>query len=139
MPELSIGAHWLTFRAWDMLNNTSTQTLRFVVGENIHPEILSLVLEEDIISGQTNFHVAYDMPGLECSFMFEIYSINGDVQWRQTVNTSNEKGTVTIPWNGKNGAGAKLNNGIYICRVTASYGEGKKSHKEKKFILRGNK
>ena len=139
MPELSVGAHWLTFRAWDMLNNTSTQTLRFVVGENIHPEILLLVLEEDIVSGQTNFHVSYDMPGLECSFMLEIYSINGDVQWRQTVNTSNGKGTVTIPWNGKNGVGAKLNNGIYICRVTASYGEGKKSHKEKKFILRGNK
>jgi flagellar hook assembly protein FlgD len=79
------------------------------------------------------------MPGLECSFMLEIYSINGDVQWRQTVNTSNEKGIVTIPWNGCNGAGAKLNNGIYICRVTTSYDDGKKSHKEKKFILRGNK
>lgn len=139
MPELEIGAHWLSFRAWDMMNNTSLKNLRFVVGENIEPEILSLMMDEDIVSGHVNFHIGYDMPGLECSFTLEIFSISGSVQWRQEICTSSDSGIVTIPWAGCNGDDASLNRGIYICRVTASYDNGKKSHKEKKFILKSNK
>lgn len=139
MPELARGAHWLSFRAWDMMNNTSVQTLRFVVGEDLEPEILSLMLEEDVVSGHTNFHIGYDMPGLECTFTLEIFSVTGAVQWRQEIYTSSDSGVVTVPWSGRNGGGASLKNGIYICRVTASYDGGKKSHKEKKFIFRGNK
>ena len=139
MPELEQGAHWLTFRAWDMMNNTSIKTLKFVVGENLQPEILTLMLEEDVVSGNTNFHIGYNFPGLECQFCIEIYSTSGAVQWKEDVSTAGKSGIITIPWNGKNGDGATLNNGIYICRVTASYNGSKKSHKEKKFILRGNK
>ena len=138
-PELAPGAHSLSFRAWDMMNNTSLKELRFVVGENLKPEILSLMLESDVISGHTNFHVGYNFPGLECCFMLEIFSTNGAVQWRQDITSSSASGVVTIPWRGCNGDGAMLNNGIYICRVTVSNGSGQKSQKEKKFIFRGNK
>lgn len=139
IPELKEGAHWLSFRAWDMLNNTSIKTLKFVVGKDIEPEVLSLILEQDVMSNHTNFHIGYNFPGLECQFTLEIFSTTGAVQWRQEINASGDNGIVTIPWAGCNGDGTALNNGIYICRVTASYGEGKKSHKEKKFVLRGNK
>jgi hypothetical protein len=139
MEDLAPGAHWLTFRAWDMMNNTSSQSMRFVVGKNLEPEVLSLMLESDIVSGQTNFHVGYDFPGLECIFTLEIFSTAGTVQWKQEIKTSSNNGVVTIPWDGRNGDGAWLNNGIYICRVTASYEGGRKSHKEKKFILKNNK
>ena len=139
MEDLAPGAHWLTFRAWDMMNNTSSQSMRFVVGKNLEPEVLSLMLESDVISGQTNFHVGYDFPGLECIFTLEIFSTAGTVQWKQEIKTSSNNGVVTIPWDGRNGDGAWLNNGIYICRVTASYEGGRKSHKEKKFILKNNK
>ena len=61
------------------------------------------------------------------------------LQWKKEFDAADENGVVSIPWNGHNGAGASLNNGIYICRVTASYNGSKKSQKEKKFIFRGNK
>lgn len=139
MPELEVGAHWLSLRTWDMMNNTSIKTLRFVVGEDIEAEVMSLMMDEDVVDGSVNFHIGYNMPGLECSFTMEIYSVTGAVQWRQEINTASDSGVVTIPWNGHNGNGASLKNGIYICRVTASYDDGKRSHKEKKFILRSNK
>lgn len=139
MPELEEGAHWLSFRAWDMMNNTTQQTLKFVVGKDICPEVLSLILEDDIVSGHTNFHIGYNFPGLECVFTLEIFATNGSVQWRQDVKASGDNGIVTIPWSRSNSNGALLNSGIYICRVTASFDGGKKSHKEKKFILRDNK
>ena len=139
MPDLEEGAHWLSFRAWDMMNNTTVKTLKFVVGQDLQPEVLSLILEEDVVSGNTKFHIGYNFPGLECQFCLEIYSTSGAVQWRQDVSAAEESGIISIPWNGKNGNGATLNNGVYICRVTASYNGSKKSHKEKKFILRGNK
>lgn len=139
MQELEPGAHWLSFRSWDMLNNTSVKTVKFVVGKNIEPEVLSLMMEEDIVSCHTNFHIGYNFPGLTCQFSLEIFSTNGMLQWKKEFDASDENGVVSIPWNGHNGAGASLNNGIYICRVTASYNGSKKSQKEKKFIFRGNK
>ena len=139
MPELEKGAHFLSFRAWDMLNNTSVKTLRFVVGEGLEPEVLSLVLESDEVSGNTNFHIAYNYPGLECRFRLDIYAPTGAVLWSHEVKTTGTNGIVTIPWDGRNSNGAAVGNGIYVCRVTASHGDGKKSHKEKKFVLRSNK
>ena len=139
MKELAPGAHHLEFRAWDMLNNTSVKTMKFTVGENLTPEVMSLILEQDVVSGQPNFHIGYNYPGLECTFTLEIFSLTGAVQWRSHVTTSSDNGIITIPWAGRNGNGASVNDGIYICRVTASYDGGKKSHKEKKFIMRGNK
>ncbi len=139
MPELSAGAHSLTFRAWDMFNNTSMQTLNFVIGEDLNAEVLSLILESDIISGHTNFHITYNYPNLECNFRLDIYAPTGALVWSSEVNTASDSGKFTIPWDGRNGDGASVADGIYICRVTASYKDGKKCHKEKKFIVRSNK
>lgn len=135
MPDLADGAHILSFRAWDMLNNTSVQTLKFVVGQNLEAEVPSLILESDVVSGNTNFHIAYNYPGLECHFRLDIYSPTGAILWSRQVDASGDNGIVTIPWDGRTGGGAWVDNGIYICRVTASHGGGKKSHKEKKFVL----
>ncbi len=139
MPELPEGAHHLTFRAWDMFNNTSVKTLRFIVGKSMEAEVLSLMLESDVVSGCTNFTIAYNYPGLECHFRLDIYSPTGAILWSHEVNAASDNGIVTIPWDGRNGAGASVGNGIYICRVTASHGDGKKGHKEKKIVLRNNK
>lgn len=136
MPELEEGAHVLSFRAWDMLNNTSVQSLRFVVGQGLKAEVLSLMLENDVVAGSTNFHIAYNYPGLECRFRLDIYSPTGAMLWSREVNAAGDNGIVTIPWDGRNGSGASMDNGIYICRVTASHEDGKKSYKEKKFVLR---
>ncbi|MDE5560873.1 MAG: type IX secretion system sortase PorU [Bacteroidaceae bacterium] len=139
MPELPDGAHHLSFRAWDVMNNTSVKTLKFVVGKNLVPELLSLMPETDIVSGQTNFRIGYNLPGLECRFTLDILTTGGALLWKQEVTAAGDNGMVTIPWTGRGGNGAPASDGIYICRVTASYGGGAKSHREKKFIFRGNK
>lgn len=136
MPDLEDGAHVLSFRAWDMLNNTSVQSLKFVIGLELEAKVLSLVLESDVVAGSTNFHIAYNYPGLECRFRLDIYAPTGAVLWSREVNASGDNGIVTIPWDGRNGNGASVDNGIYICRVTASHSDGKKSYQEKKFVLR---
>ena len=135
MDALEPGAHTLTFRAWDMLNNTSVQTLDFVVGENLEPEILNLVLENDVLSGGTVFRVAYNYPGLMCHFNLEVFAINGMLQYRHEFDASDGHGMVSIPWSCCNGSGSALNNGIYAVRVTASYNGGKTHSKQKKFVL----
>lgn len=138
-PSLENGTHTLSFRAWDMLNNTSYKTLRFVVGENPSPEIFSLLIEEDASSGQTIFRIAYNFPNVDYTFTLQIYSIGGSIQWQQETLTSSTNGIITIPWNGSNNKGSAMNRGLYICKVTASDKSGKSSHKEKKFIFKGNK
>ncbi|MBR1467111.1 MAG: type IX secretion system sortase PorU [Bacteroidaceae bacterium] len=135
MDALEPGAHTLTFRAWDMLNNTSVQTLDFVVGENLEPDILNLVLENDILSGGTVFRIAYSYPGLMCHFKLEVFAINGMVQYRHEFDASDGHGVVSVPWSCCNGSGTPLNNGIYAVRVTASYNGGKTHSRQKKFVL----
>ena len=135
IAELEPGAHTLSFRAWDMLNNTTVKTLDFVVGDNLEPEILNLVLENDVLSGGTIFHVVYNYPGLKCHFKLEVFSITGMLQYRQEFEASDGHGVISIPWSCCNGSGASLNNGIYAVRVTASYNGGKTHSRQKKFVL----
>ncbi len=139
MPELQEGAHFLTFRAWDLFNNTSEQTLRFVIGTDLEAEVLGLVLESDVVTGQANFHITYNYPGLECHFCLEIFAPTGAIVWRHEIDASADNAVVTIPWDGRNNRGASVGNGIYVCRVTASHTGGKKGSKVKKFILQSNK
>lgn len=42
IPEIAPGRHTLTFRAWDVLNNTSLATLDFVVDTQLNPENLRI-------------------------------------------------------------------------------------------------
>ena len=140
MKDLAYGGHSIRLRAWDFMNNFSESTLHFVVGGDgveVRPELLSLVMSQPSGGCGVDFAVTYDTPGVLCTVKLEIYSLFGGLQGRSEVDTASDSGVIRLPWDGRNGAGALLRDGVYVCKVTCSY-DGHSDSIAKKFILYNN-
>ena len=139
IPQLENGPHSLTFRAWDVLNNTSQTSLNFVVDDGLTTNILRLMASKNPAVTSTNFMVSYDLPGSECDFIVEVFDFSGRRIWMHEENSTSEKGVFTITWNLTNGAGAKVGTGIYLYRCQVRCGQSKWTSKTQKIIVRNNK
>jgi hypothetical protein len=56
------GKHTLTFRIWDLLNNSATETIEFEVIKGLTPEIFSVHNYPNPVRLQTNISVQHDRP-----------------------------------------------------------------------------
>lgn len=138
IPQLSEGAHTLTFRAWDVLNNTNSTTLDFWVNTSVKPNMLSLTASQNPAITSTNFLISYDMPGTNCEFVISVYDFAGRVVWQYNTITSTTNGLLSVPWNLCNGMGGRLWPGIYLYKVTLKQGESKKVSETQKIIIANN-
>lgn len=79
LSELSDGAHHLTFRAWDLLNNSSTATLNFSVVTGLDPVIFSVLTYPNPASagGIVYFEVEHDRPDAVLYSQVEIFDLSG--------------------------------------------------------------
>ena len=111
MEKLANGPHSLVFRSWDLLNNSSSQSLNFVVEAGIDPSIYSVTTYPNPARAQSvvNFIVQYDQPDELISTEVYLYNTAGQLIWRQTQGNPDK---VTI-----NLAQMNLGAGIYIYNV----------------------
>jgi len=86
MNELEDGPHSLTFRAWDLLNNSTTQSLNFVVEAGLDPSIYSVTTYPNPVcaAGTLNMIVQYDQPDELIETEIYLYNTNGQMIWKQT-------------------------------------------------------
>lgn len=133
IPAITPGNHTLTLRAWDMLNNTSIQSMDFTVDASYEPTILHLAASPTIATQYTNFLLTYDLPGTECEIQIEVFDYAGRRLWNYEAKGSSSTGTFSIPWNLSVGDNrGRISPGVYLYRATVQTGESKlvtKSHK----------
>ena len=111
MPELADGQHSLTFRAWDLLNNSCTEKLNFQVIKGLEPYIYQVLAYPNPVSrnGQLNFRVEYDQPDELVETEIYMYDVSGKL-----INASYQKGVEGIQWNMSE---MNIAPGIYIYQV----------------------
>ena len=139
LPELEAGPHTLTFRAWDVLNNTNATSLDFVVDPTVAPNMFSLRASQNPARTSTNFLISYDLVGSDCEFTLEVFDFSGRRVWYHQEQGSSPSGLYTIPWNLCTNAGAKLFTGVYLYRCQMTCGESKKVSKTQKIVILNNK
>ena len=139
LPELESGSHTLTFRAWDVLNNTNAISLNFVVDPTVAPNMFNLTASQNPARTSTNFLISYDLVGTECDFTLEVFDFSGRRVWYHQEQGSSPSGLYTIPWNLCTNAGAKLFTGIYFYRCQMTCGNSKKVSKTQKIVILNNK
>ena len=139
IPQLENGPHSLTFRAWDVLNNTNQTSLNFVVDDAVATNILRLMASQNPAVSSTNFILSYDLPGSDCDFIFEVFDFAGRCIWSHEESSSNSSGIHTVTWNLTNGVGAKVGTGIYLYRAKVRCGQSKWTTKTQKIVVRYNK
>ena len=111
MESLADGAHSLSFRAWDMLNNSTSKTLNFVVNAGQDPSIYSVMTYPNPVqeTGILNLVVNYDQPDELLSTEVYVYDLGGRMIWSNKMANPDQ---VQIPF-GQIGVKA----GIYMYSV----------------------
>ena len=111
MEALPNGPHSLTFRAWDLLNNSTTQTLNFVVEAGIDPSICSVTTYPNPApqSGIVRLVVNYDQPDELLQTEIYLFNTSGQMVFRHTQSNPDD---VSI-----NLAELRLMPGIYVYNV----------------------
>ncbi len=126
LNNLELGSHQIVFKAWDINNNSSEQTLDFVVMEDgsDHIHIEKLLNWPNPFTNQTYFHFEHNCD-TELEVMVQIFTISGKLvkTIRQTVSAEPWRegyrtGRFAIPWDGLDDFGDKIGKGVYIYRVT---------------------
>ena len=125
IPELSIGIHKLQFRAWDILNNSTTTELVFEVTEDAGAGEFDVTCTQNPAHTNTQFVITHDRPGSELKVTLDVFDLSGRQVWRQTDTQVATSNTLTIDWNLNVAGGSRLRTGLYLCRLTLNDGDSK--------------
>lgn len=137
IPMLETGKHTAEFKVWDIHNNSSSQTFSFVVTDNYKPSIVDLTAGPSPASEQVYFMIAHNLPESSIHVEIQVFDLMGKLQWKYTESGASEMfDSYRIKWDLKNGAGARLPNGIYVYRAVISSDKSTEVSKSKKLIIR---
>ncbi|MCD7973962.1 MAG: type IX secretion system sortase PorU, partial [Candidatus Azobacteroides sp.] len=138
IPTLSTGKHNLTFRVWDIMNNSSTATIEFNVHEGLAPKIFDLYTAPNPAREATNFYLTHDRPESQMTVRIDVYSLNGQLVWSHTESGYSETfNAVPISWDLRTSGGQRLSPGIYVYRATISSNGSSETSGAKKIIILG--
>ena len=138
IPELSEGEHRLLFRAWDILNNSSTAELTFNVVKGLEPNIFSIGTTNNPARTSTTFIINHDRMGSTMDVEINLYDTSGRQLWRHEESGVSTDGAYTVDWDLTVDNGNRLQTGVYIYRVGLSTDGSSRAYKAKKLIVIGN-
>ena len=129
MEELPDGPHSLSFRAWDLLNNSTTQSLNFIVEAGLDPSIYSVTTYPNPVQteGILNLVVNYDQPDELLSTEIYLFNINGQMVYSHTQDNPD---AVSI-----NLAQLGLRAGVYVYNIKIKSASSKYSTTSGKIIV----
>jgi hypothetical protein len=138
LPEQTEGMHKLTFKAWDNLNNSSTEELAFNVDPNgeLTVEDVSLFPNPVSYSEEAKFYFTHDEPNSSINIEMSTFDISGQLLNKEEVKTISQGSSIQpVTWKPVNSDGVRLGPGIYIVRFNIVSRTGKTSVISKKILV----
>ena len=136
MQNLPEGDYILTFKVWDIYNNSGVSSITFKVVSSMH-----MVLEEPIcapnpVAGETFFSFGHNQIGNNMDVVIQIFDMMGR---RVTVLRQQVAGTSArshpIRWDGRANNGDVLPSGVYAYSITATNDQGETAAITSKLII----
>ena len=134
LPELPEGKHTLMFRAWDMMNNSSTSTIEFEVVKGLAPEILHVQAIPGV--GNMTFDVTHDRPENDLEVAIEVFDFSGRILWSHSEQVAALDSNYSYTWDLSCASGKPLDTGVYLYRVIVSSPVGQSTSKAQKIVIR---
>ena len=135
IPALTYGQHKLQFRAWDILNNSSTAELTFQVEKGLEPLFLDVECSPNPARIQTTFTIVHDRVGSQMDIMLDVYDTSGRHLWTHSENGVSTDNTYTINWDLTVDGGRRLQTGLYLYKLSLSTEGSSYATKTKKLII----
>jgi hypothetical protein len=134
--NLAAGKHTLTFKAWDVNNNSSSATLDFTV-KSAEQVALSHVLNyPNPFTTNTSFYFEHNQVAEELDVMIQIFTVSGKlVKTIQSVVKTTGFRSEGIAWDGLDDFGDQLAKGVYIYALKIRTSSGETAEKIEKLVL----
>ena len=133
LPTLTDGSYTMTFRAWDLLNNSSTKSISFKVQRGVKPSLFTLYAYPNPAESEVRFALTHDQPHSEMKIKLFVYSLTGEVLWNNTQVIYADENKSEIRWDLVTQAGRKLSRGLYLYSVFVE------SEEQSEFSVKSNK
>lgn len=136
LRNLSVGAHTLDVKVWDVNNNSSTVRLDFTVTENQEVQLDHVLNYPNPFTTNTMFMYEHNQSCASLETQINIYTVSG-----RLVKTINELVPTSgfrvegISWDGKDDFGDQLAKGVYVYQLKVTMPDGKKAQKMEKLVL----
>ena len=129
LSELEEGEHELMFRAWDLLNNSSSVSLTFVVKKNIKATVYSVTAYPNPVSesGVAYIRVEHDHPDAVLELKLSVYDMAGNRKYYHEQIGADDV-SINIPQAG-------LAAGLYIYNVEIKTADTSYTRKAGKLII----
>ena len=135
IPQLSNGPHKLKFTAWDILNNSSTSELSFVVEKELAPLFLDVECSPNPARTNTSFRIIHDRIAAEMDVKLDVYDTSGRHLWTHSENGVTADNIFTVNWDLTVDGGRRLHTGLYLYKISISTGGSSYVSKTKKLII----
>lgn len=135
IPELEPGQHTLRFRAWDIMNNSSTTELSFNVVSGLTPNFFSVSCTDNPATTSTTFIINHDRAGSNLDVVIEVFDVSGRLMWRHEENGVSASGAYTVDWDLTGDGGGRLDTGVYVYRVKIASDGSTSTSKAKKLVI----
>lgn len=134
--ELTEGQHNLTFKVWDIQNNSSTVYTDFIVAKSAELALKHVLNYPNPFTTRTKFMFQHNQACNPLKVTVQIYTISGKIVKTIQKNTSCEGSEPEgIDWDGKDDYGDKLGRGVYIYKLAILDVDNKKAEKIEKLVI----
>ncbi|MDX2174473.1 MAG: type IX secretion system sortase PorU [Bacteroidota bacterium] len=134
--ELSEGNHRLTFKVWDIQNNSNTVYSDFVVAKSAELALSHVLNYPNPFSSHTTFFFEHNQACNPLKVNVQIYTISGKIVKTLQRSISCEGFRPEgIDWDGKDDYGDKLARGVYIYKIAVLTNDNKKADKIEKLVI----
>lgn len=120
MPELEEGHYTLTFKVWDLLNNSTTRQIEFDVVKGLRINMEELTLYPNPVQEKLTVRVSHNRPSEQISYRMMVFDLSGREVYSSGTKTDVNDGMLEFEWDLRTTNGARLREGAYVCKVGVS-------------------
>jgi len=118
LPTLSEGKHKFIIKAWDLIGNSSRDTLWAEVPSLTSEKINKVNNYPNPVISKTRFSVQTNLVGKQVQCSLTIMDVNGQKVYTTTQNISSADATIYIDWEGASNFGTNVKSGQYFYTIT---------------------
>ena len=120
LKDLDPGLHTITFKGWDVYNNSSTQEIQFTVAEDGGFTLSNVLNYPNPFVSQTEFWFEHSSaPSDILEVQVQVFTVSGKVIWTQNQTlTGRTSYREDIQWNGRDDFGDKIGKGVYVYKIS---------------------
>ena len=138
IPSLPAGIHTAEFKAWNVLNQSTTQTFSFEVVDGFKPRITNLIAAPVPARENVQFLLSHSLPETKMTVNIRVYDMTGRLRWEYEASGSSDIfHSFAITWDLTDGAGTRLLPGVYLYRAAIRTATSTEVTESKKLVILG--